>query len=142
MLRYSFTNNNGKNRVYRISKGSLCRKCRHFGTCTKSKRGRSILTQANEHIRKRLESDYMKPKSQAIYSLRKQKAELPFGHIKRNLQMDAFLLRGRDGARSEISLLASCFNISRIISIFGVRGFIQQMRESLFPLLEKSYFNN
>jgi len=142
ILRYSFINNNGKNRVYRISKSSLCRQCRRFSTCTKSKRGRTILTQANEHIRKKLESDYIKPESQAIYSLRKQKAELPFGHIKRNLKVDAFLLRGRDGARLEMSLLSSCFNISRIISIFGVRGFIQQIRESLLPLQKESYFNN
>lgn len=142
ILRYSFTNNKGKNRVYRISKSSICKECRHFGKCTKSKRGRTILTQANEHIRKKLESDYMKPESQAIYSLRKQKVELPFGHIKRNLKVDAFLLRGSDGARAEMSLLTSCFNISRIISIFGVRGFIQQMRESLLPLQKESYFNN
>ncbi len=37
-----------------------------------------------------------------------EKAELPFGHIKRNLKVDAFLLRGRDGAKAEASLLASC----------------------------------
>ena len=141
-IKYSFTNNDGKNRVYCISKSSLCRQCRHFGKCTKSKRGRRILTQSNEHIRKKLESDYMKPQSQAIYSLRKQKVELPFGHIKRNLKVDAFLLRGRDGTMAEMSLLTSCFNISRIISIFGVRGFIQQMRESLLPLQKDSYFNN
>lgn len=141
-IKYSFTNNNCKNRVYRISKSSICRKCRHFGKCTKSKRGRTILTQSNEHIRKKLESDYMKPQFQAIYSLRKQKVELPFGHIRRNLKVDAFLLRGSDGAKLEMSLLTSCFNISRIITIFGVRGFIQQMKESLLPLQKDSYFNN
>jgi len=142
ILTYSFINNNGKNRVYHISKSSLCRQCRHFGKCTKSERGRSLLKQSNEHVRKRLESEYMKPESQAIYTLRKQKVELPFGHIKRNLKVDAFLLRGSDGTRAEMSLLTSCFNISRIISIFGVRGFIQQMRESLLPLQKESYFNN
>lgn len=142
MLKYSFTNNNGKNRVYCISKDSLCRQCRHFGKCTKSKRGRSILTQSNEPIRKKFEFQYKQPASQAIYGLRKQKVELPFGHIKRNLKVDAFLLRGSDGTRAEMSLLTSCFNISRIISIFGVRGFIQQMRESLLPLQKESYFNN
>lgn len=142
VLKYSFTNNKGKNRIYHISKSSLCRHCRNFGICTKSKRGRTILTQSNEHIRKKLESEYKQPASQAIYKLRKQKVELPFGHIKRNLKVDAFLLRGSDGARLEMSLLASCFNISRTISIFGVKGFIQQMRESLLPLQKESYFNN
>lgn len=142
VLTYAFTNNKGKNRIYHISKSSLCRQCRHFGICTKSKRGRTILIQSNEHIRKKLESEYKQPVSQAIYKLRKQKVELPFGHIKRNLKVDAFLLRGTDGARLEMSLLTSCFNISRMIGIFGVKGFIQQMRESLLPLQKESYFNN
>ncbi|GAI76398.1 unnamed protein product, partial [marine sediment metagenome] len=66
--------------------------------------------------------------SQAIYKLRKEKAELPFGHIKRNLGVDAFLLRGRDGAKAEASLLASCFNIRRMISIMGIRALIEKLK--------------
>ena len=49
-------------------------------------------------------------------ALRKQKVELPFGHIKRNLKMDSFLLRGLKGVKAEASVLSSCFNIARMIS--------------------------
>jgi len=43
-----------------------------------------------------------------------------FGHIKRNLKTDAFLLHGRDGVQSDTSLLATCFNIARMITICEV----------------------
>jgi hypothetical protein len=41
--------------------------------------------------------------------------------------MDAFLLRGIEGVRAELVLLASCFNIARIISIFGVAGLVAKL---------------
>ena len=67
--------------------------------------------------------------SQAIYKLRQQKAELPFGHIKRNLGVDAFLLRGLDGAKAEASLLASCFNIRRMITLIGALTLIKKLKD-------------
>ncbi|TLD39799.1 MAG: hypothetical protein JETT_3937 [Candidatus Jettenia ecosi] len=33
--------------------------------------------------------------------------------------MTSFLLRGREGARAEISLAATCFNIVRMITLLG-----------------------
>ena len=127
ILSYSHTEGN-KTKVYLISKKSFCTTCHYFRKCTKSKRGRTIRTLLNDHVRKRLEAQYERPESQAIYNLRKQKVELPFGHIKRNLKLDAFLLRGRDGAKLEMSLLSSCFNIARMITILGVKGLIQELR--------------
>jgi len=67
--------------------------------------------------------------SQAIYKLRQQKAELPFGHMKRNLKVDAFLLRGRDGVKAEALLLASCFNIRGMMSIIGIRALIEKFKK-------------
>jgi hypothetical protein len=81
----------------------------------------------NEEFRERLQSEYEQPDAQAIYQLRKQKAELPFGHIKRNLGADHFLLRGLAGVRAEASLLATCFNIARLITLIGVPTLIQKL---------------
>jgi len=133
-LRYIRTDRGKMNRQYIITKSSLCKQCRHFGICTKASQGRLVTRLLKEDTKQRLESIYKQPDSQAIYKLRKQKVELPFGHIKRNLKVDAFLLRSRDGAKIEMSLLASCFNISRIITILGVKGFIQELREGFFCL--------
>ena len=127
ILKYSHVDSD-KAKVYVISKSCFCKHCHHFDKCTKSERGRTIRTLLNDHVRKKLEAQYEQSESQAIYNLRKQKVELPFGHIKRNLKVDAFLLRGRDGAKLEMSLLSSCFNIARMITILGVKGLIQELR--------------
>jgi hypothetical protein len=74
-----------------------------------------------------LAAQFEQPDSQAIYELRKQKAELPFGHIKRNLNAGYFLLRGLDGVRAEASLLASCFNLVRMITLIGVPALIAEL---------------
>ncbi len=78
-------------------------------------------------VQLKLEAQYDEPESQKIYALRKQKVELPFGHIKHNLKVSGFLLRGIDGVKAEASVLASCFNIARMISIVGVTGLITKL---------------
>ncbi len=74
-----------------------------------------------------MEASYKLPSSQQIYALRKQKAELPFGHIKCNLKVSHFLLRGLDGVKAEMSLLTGCFNIVRMINIVGVCGLFEKL---------------
>lgn len=127
-LTYIGTDKHKPHKRYLIEKSSICRQCRHFKICTGSKNGRHITRLVNEEVKQKLEALYNKTESQAIYRLRQQKAELPFGHIKRNLKVDAFLIRGRDGAKAEMSLLASCFNLSRMMTILGVQGLIQAIK--------------
>jgi len=116
-----------KQKEYRTSKG-VCRQCRHFGECTTDrKNGRLLVRYVNEEFRERLARVFEQPDSQVIYGLRKQKAELPFGHIKRNLGADHFLLRGLTGVQAEASLLATCFNIARLITLIGVPTLIQRL---------------
>ncbi len=55
----------------------------------------------NEEVKQRLEAKYQQPDSQEIYKRRKASVEHPFGHIKRNLGVTAFLLRGMAGVRAE-----------------------------------------
>lgn len=126
VLTYRGIENKNK-KVYRVG-ARVCRGCCYFGECTKSfKYGRKIVRYVNEEFRERLQSQFEQPDSQAIYELRKQKAELPFGHIKRNLNAGYFLLRGLDGVRAEASLLASCFNLVRMITLIGVPALIAEL---------------
>ena len=126
ILKYSYTNATKRTKVYRIG-GSVCRRCRYFGQCTKHLRGRTVTRLLKEELVQKLEAQYEQPESQKIYELRKQKVELPFGHIKRNLKVDSFLLRGLDGVKAETSLLASCFNIARMIGILSVSGLVSKL---------------
>jgi len=119
-LRYQGTNKRKGKRNYLIADKQQCYNCKHYGRCTKSKRGRRIVRLCNEEVKQKLEVQYQEAVSQEIYARRKTRVEHPFGHIKRNLKTDAFLLRGRDGVQAETSLLATCFNVARMITIFGV----------------------
>ena len=127
-LRYESTEKRTGKRHYVITAAAICQACRHYGTCTKARKGRKIVRLSNEEVKLRLEAQYEEAASQAVYERRKARAEHPFGHIKRNLKVDAFLLRGLEGARAEISVLASCFNVARLIGILGVHGFIEKLR--------------
>ena len=108
--------------------GSVCRVCCHFGVCTTNRiHGRKITRLLNEELKEKLELQYQEPESQKTYRLRKEKVELPFGHIKHNLKVSGFLLRGLEGARAEMSLFSTCFNMARMISIIGVQGLLAKL---------------
>ena len=117
--------NNGR-RHYLIADKTNCYRCEHYGICTKSKRGRKVVRLARQKLKEKLERRYEEAASQEISVRRKSRVEHPFGHIKRNLKVDAFLLRGQNGVQAETSLLATCFNL--LITILGVGGFIQRLR--------------
>jgi transposase len=117
---YQSTDKRTGKRHYLITDKQLCYACKHYGQCTTSKRGRRIVRLRNEELKQKLEVQYQEAASQEIYARRKTRVEHPFGHIKRNLKTDAFLLRGREGVQAETSLLATCFNVARMITIFGV----------------------
>jgi len=127
-LSYASTDKSTGKRHYKITNKKTCANCSHFGQCTTAKKGRKIIRLKNEEAKQRFEEQYEQEASQKIYARRKCKAEHPFGHIKRNLKTDAFLLRGSDGVQAETSLLATCFNIRRMITIFGgVIQFIEKL---------------
>lgn len=130
-LTFSYLNKNKKNghKHYMISAKKICLSCSHYGVCTQSKQGRKIIRLVNEELREKFEAQYLEPESQAIYRRRKAKVELPFGHIKRNLGVNAFLLRGLQGVKAEASILGTCFNLVRMITILGVTTLVRLLQE-------------
>jgi transposase len=118
-LRYSHYSTKKGHYIYRIEKASLCWECCQYGICTAAKRGRTMIRLREEELRGKLEARYDSEEGQAIYKKRKEKVELPFGHIKRNLNGGAFLVRGLPAVKAEFSIFASCFNIARMITLTG-----------------------
>ena len=110
------------------ARGKECMGCKHFGICTTSKNGRWIVRMVKqEEQKKRLEEIYHKEESQKLYKLRKEKAELPFGHMKRNLGAGQFMLRGREKVNAELSILSTCFNRARMMTIIGIPMLIAKL---------------
>lgn len=132
-LNYIGTDRKKGKRHYRIIKPEFCHRCEHYGQCTSAKKGRKIIRLALEEVKEKLEAKYEEEASQEIFARRKDRVEHPFGHIKWNLKADAFLMRGREGVGAETSLLATCFNLARMISIFGVSELIRKL--SVLPAM-------
>ena len=128
VLRHSHYSQTKEQHLYRIKNPQDCLSCRHYGICTVNKRGRSIIRLKEEKTKELLEALYKTERGQSIYKKRKEKVELPFGHIKRNLNGWAFLLRGKSGVRAEMAINATCFNIARMITLLGgVRPMIEKL---------------
>ena len=133
-LSYVGTDKSSGKRHYQITGRKICQGCVHYGQCTEAKKGRKIIRLPLEEVKEKLEAQYEEASSQEIYARRKARVEHPFGHMKRNLKTDAFLMRGREGVGAETSLLATCFNLARMITILGVSGLIEKLTAmSAFP---------
>jgi transposase len=114
---------------YRTENPKQCRSCPHFGQCTKSKQGRTVTRHVLEELREAVCKRFEDPEIKKIYERRKCRAEHPFGYFKKVLGFGQFLLRGLDGVRAEASILATCFNLRRMINLLGgVQGFIGRVQ--------------
>jgi len=120
-------------KVYFAGKAT-CSVCEHFGTCTTNRLyGRKVTRHLKEDSRQEFERKYMLDENQGIYNMRKQKVELPFGHIKYNLGVSGFLLRGLAGVKAEFSIMTSCFNITRMLRLLGTEKLVELLRAVAIP---------
>jgi hypothetical protein len=131
-LSYMGSTRSSGERHYQITNPKLCHHCIHYGQCTSAKKGRKIVRLALEGIKEKLEAQYEATKE--IYDRRKERAELPFGHIKSNLKTVRFLLRGKLGVNAETSLLGTCFNLARMITIMGISALIERLTALRVPV--------
>jgi transposase len=65
--------------------------------------------------------------------------EHPFGTLKCRAGYRHFLVRGFDKVRGEWSLMALCYNFTRLLSILGLDGFIAALSKSLAELLHAAH---
>lgn len=132
-LSYECTDKKRGKKYYRISEPGLCHGCVHYGKCTSNKNGRRIMRLVLEDLKEKFEAQY--EASKEIYARRKTRAEHPFGHIKRNLKTDSFMLRGKDGVQAETSLLATCFDLRRMMTIVGISALIEKLTAAAIPVM-------
>jgi len=124
-----FQDKNQTKRDYRIEKPAICRACEHFGLCTKSKQGRTVTRHVSENLKEKIEQRFEQNEGRQIYERRKARVEHPFGYIKKVIGFGQFSLRGRQAAGAEAALLATCFNLTRMINLLGgAKGFIARLQ--------------
>jgi transposase len=127
VLKYTGDHQANRHHIYWMSDASICRRCPRFGTCTRSAQGRRIARPFAEEVREHLEARMKQPDAQTLMKKRKTRVEHPFGHIKHNLGMRSFLLRGLIGVRAEAALAATAFNLTRMISLVGIQGLLRKL---------------
>src|SRR4029077_14999696 len=64
-----------------------------------------------------------------MMKLRKAIVEHPFGTIKRSMNQSYFLLRGMGKVTAEFSLTALAYNIRRVLSILGIKTFLDKLKQ-------------
>ena len=96
------------------ARGKDCRECKHFGVCTTGKNGRWIVRVVEqEGLKERLEEIYREEESQRIYKLRKEKAELPFGHYETEFRSRSIYVAGQGKGQRRTFHLINVFQYSK-----------------------------
>ena len=116
----------------------VCHHCPFVARCIKAKSGiRTIDRWEHEQV---IEAHRERMKTEASQTLLRERGQIvehPFGTIKRWCGMDHFLVRGFEKVAGEMSLLVTCYNLTRVLNIIGIEQFrrhCQQRRESLVAL--------
>jgi transposase len=128
-LEYMGDHQGDRHHIFGIRDAAICLACHRFGTCTRSRQGRRVARPFTEALRDRLEKLYRRPLAQMLMKRRKLRAEHPFGHLKHNLGMRSFLLRGRGGVRAEMALSATAFNLTRMINLLGIGTLVNALAQ-------------
>ena len=125
---------------------AACKSCKYRHLCTKSKNGRYIdrseyadMIEANAE-RINANPDY--------YRQRQQITEHPFGTLKRQRGFTHTNVRGKDNVLGEVGIQFIGYNLTRCVSIFGVKEFIKALKVCclyLFSVIKRpilSPYNN
>jgi len=120
----------GKAQIVYASLRSACRDCPLQAQCLSAKVRRKTIYRwehhdvIDRHKARMAQADGMMDK-------RKQLVEHPFGTIKCRAGYRHFLVRGFEKVRGEWSLMALCYNFTRVLSIVGLARFIAYLAKSL-----------
>jgi transposase len=121
-----WTNTSGRVEIRYASRTKICRACPLRTKCLTPKASQRIIRRWQhedvlERHRARMESasNLMRRRSAIV--------EHPFGTIKCRAGYRHFLVRGFDKVRGEWSLMALCYNFTRVLNILGFEGFAARM---------------
>ena len=114
-------NTSGRIEIRYASRWKTCRTCRLSARCLSPKASRRTIARWEhedvlERHRVRMQD------AGALMRRRSAIVEHPFGTLKCRAGYRHFLVRGFDKVRGEWSLMALCYNFTRVLNILGLRG--------------------
>jgi transposase len=117
-----WTNTSGRVEIRYASRTTICRACPLRTKCLSSKASQRVIRRWEhedvlERHRARMQgaSELMRRRSAIV--------EHPFGTLKCRAGYRHFLVRGFNKVRGEWSLMALCYNFTRVLNILGFEGF-------------------
>ena len=126
-------NASGRIEIRYASRQAICRTCRMKARClSRTAPYRTVARWEHEDV---LDRHRARMKG-AVKLMRRRKAivEHPFGTIKCRAGYRHFLVRGFDKVRGEWSLMALCYNFTRLLNILGIERFMARIAEALRSL--------
>jgi transposase len=122
--------NGGRREIVYSSRKSSCDQCELRSRCLSAK-GDTRTVNRWEHADVLDRHRERMKEADARLRLRQRAclAEHPFGTLKCRAGYRHFLVRGFDKVRGEWSLMALCYNFSRVLSILGFQGFMDYLAQ-------------
>lgn len=122
----------GKRHVRYAAFQSTCSACPLRSRCLTDKaRRRELHRWEHQAVVDRHRARMARAEANTIMRRRAALAEHPFGTLKCRAGYRHFLVRGFNKVRGEWSLMALCYNFTRVLNIVGFDGFVVSVREWL-----------
>ena len=126
-------NTSGRTEIRYRSRKAICERCQLRARCLTPKAPyRTIGRWEHEDV-----LDRHRARMQGADELMRRRSaivEHPFGTIKCRAGYRHFLLRGFNKVRGEWSLMALCYNFTRVLNILGFEGFVARMAKAFRSL--------
>jgi transposase len=123
-----FTNTSGRVEIRYLSRKAICGACPSRARCLAPKAAqRSIARWEHEDVIERHRARMQSPDAGDLMRRRSGIVEHPFGTIKCRAGYRHFLVRGFNKVRGEWSLMALCYNFTRVLNILGFERFVACM---------------
>ena len=123
--------NKNNHKVKHYKNRQACKICELREQCTKNKNGRfierSIYQEALEENKKRVDAN------PEYYRRRQQITEHQFGTLKRQWGFTYTLMKGKENILSEVNILMICYNLRRLLSIFGIKELKERLKSLGLP---------
>ena len=127
-----FTNTSGRAEIRYLGRKATCDTCQLKARCLSAKAPyRSINRWEHEDVLERHRARMQSEDADKLMSRRSAIVEHPFGTLKCRAGYRHFLLRGFDKVRGEWSLMALCYNFTRVLNILGFERFIAAVAKAI-----------
>ena len=130
-----FTNTSGRVEIRYLSRKAICDACPLRARCLAPKATqRSIARWEHEDVIERHRARMQSADAGKLMRRRSAIVEHPFATLKCRAGYRHFLLRGLNKVRGEWSLMALCYNFTRVLNILGFERFVACMSATILPI--------